>query len=123
LEALLSNVEVEEEVVKAIALSPARISLKDWRAVGDLGPFGNDNPCPYFYKAKHETDRIFPLGKDDKHCFIVVDDMRLLAFNAAPDLEDVSGVTGWVYHPRIDYWRNEERVQFVLDYVVEDGGK
>jgi hypothetical protein len=27
-------------------------------------------------------------------------------------------VKGWIYHPRIDYWRNEERVQFVLDYAV-----
>jgi single-stranded-DNA-specific exonuclease len=120
LEALLANIEVEEEVIKAITLSPAQISLGDWRAVADLGPFGNDNPCPYFYKARHEADRILPLGKDGKHCSVVVDDMRLLAFNAAPDLQDVSGVTGWVYHPRIDYWRNEERVQFVLDYVVED---
>jgi single-stranded-DNA-specific exonuclease len=123
LEALLSNIQVEKEVVKAIALSPARISLRDWRAVGDLGPFGNDNPCPSFYKARHETDRIFPLGKDDKHCSIVVDDMRLLAFNAASGLKDASSVTGWVYHPRIDYWRNEERVQFVLDYVVEGDEK
>jgi single-stranded-DNA-specific exonuclease len=119
LEALLSNIEVEEEVIKAITLSPAQISLGDWRAVGDLGPFGNDNPCPYFYKARHEADRILPLGKDGKHCSVVVDDTRLLAFNAAPDLGGASGVTGWIYHPRVDYWRNEERVQFVLDYVVE----
>jgi single-stranded-DNA-specific exonuclease len=118
LEKLLSNVQIEEEVIKAIALSPVRIGLEDWRAVSELGPFGNDNPCPYFYKAKDDSDRVAPLGKDGKHCSVVVDEQRLLAFNAAADLEDISGVKGWVYHPRIDYWRNEERVQFVLDYAV-----
>jgi len=121
LEKLLSEVEVEEEVIKAVALSPAEITLSDWRAVGDLGPFGNDNPCPYFYAAKNGEDKIAPLGKDGKHCSVVVDaakNVKLLAFNAASDLKDTSDVTGWVYHPRIDYWRNEERVQFVLDYAV-----
>jgi single-stranded-DNA-specific exonuclease len=118
LEKLLSEVEVEEEVIKAVALSPAEITLPVWKAVGDLGPFGNDNPCPYFYRAKHDSDKIVPLGKDGKHCSVVVDNVKLLAFNSASDLEDTSAVTGWIYHPRIDYWRNEERVQFVLDYTV-----
>ena len=49
------------------------------------------------------------------------DNVRLLAFNAAVDLQEASGVTGWIYHPRIDCWRNEEQVQFVLDYAVVDG--
>jgi single-stranded-DNA-specific exonuclease len=120
LEELLSEVQVEEEIVKAIALSPAQIKLQDWKTVGDFGPFGNENPCPYFYKTKDDSDKVIPLGKDGKHCAVVVDDERLLAFNAALDLKDTSGVTGWIYHPRLDYWRNEERVQFVLDYTVEE---
>jgi single-stranded-DNA-specific exonuclease len=123
LEDLLSKIEVEEEIVKAVALSPSQISLEDWKGVSDLGPFGNDNPCPYFYKAKDASDKIIPLGKDGKHSAIVVDDEKLLAFNAAGDLEDTSNVTGWVYHPRVDYWRNEERVQFVLDYTVVERGE
>jgi len=118
LERLLSEVEVEEEVIKAVALSPAEITLSDWRAVSDLGPFGNDNPYPYFYRAKNGCDKIVPLGKDGKHCSVVVDDVKLLAFNAASILEDTSDVKGWIYHPRLDYWRDEERVQFLLDYTV-----
>jgi single-stranded-DNA-specific exonuclease len=121
LEELLSEVEVEDEIIKAVALSPSYISLNEWRAVGALGPFGNDNPCPYFYREKDDSNKIVPLGRDGKHCSVIVDDVRLLAFNAAPDLGNTPSVTGWIYHPRIDYWRNEERVQFVLDYaVVED---
>jgi single-stranded-DNA-specific exonuclease len=118
LEELLSNVQIEDEVVKAIVLSPVHIRLGDWRAVSELGPFGNDNPCPHFYKAKDDSDAVVPLGRDGKHCSVVVDKERLLAFNAAADLKDISGIKGWVYHPRIDYWRSEERVQFVLDYAV-----
>lgn len=118
LEKLLSEVGIQEEPVSAINISPASISLNDWRAVKELGPFGNDNPCPRFYRASSPSDRIEPLGKDGKHSAVRVDNVCLLAFNAAADLREASGVTGWVYHPRIDYWRNEEQVQFILDYAV-----
>lgn len=118
LEELLAEVQVEEEIVKAVVLPPEQISLNDWRAVSALGPFGNDNPCPFFYKERNSTDKVIPLGKDGKHSTIMVGDSRLLAFNAAEDLQDTSAITGWIYHPRIDHWRNEERVQFVLDYAV-----
>jgi single-stranded-DNA-specific exonuclease len=121
LEELLSDVRIEEELLKAVAMSPAQISLGDWKNVGELSPFGNDNPCPYFYRAKEGEDKIIPLGRDGKHSAIVVDDAWLLAFNAASELQDASlaeNVKGWLYHPRIDHWRNEERVQFVLDYAV-----
>jgi single-stranded-DNA-specific exonuclease len=121
LENLLSDVQVEEEHLKAIVISPSKITLSDWKKVGELGPFGTDNPCPYFYRSREDGDKIVPLGRDGKHSAVVVDEVMLLAFNAASDLQDVSfmdRVTGWVYHPRLDYWRNEERVQFVLDCAV-----
>lgn len=118
LENLLAEVEVEEEVIRAVNLSPALITIDAWKALSNLGPFGNDNPCPFFYAGRGECDKVVPLGKDGKHSAVVVDDTRLLAFNAAEDLQDMSAITGWIYHPRIDHWRNEERVQFVLDYAV-----
>ena len=118
LEDILAGLEVEEEVVRAIDLSPASITLEDWKSVSALGPFGNDNPCPYFYRAGSDSDRVAPLGKGGRHSVVMVDDVRLLAFNAAASLQDISNVTGWVYHPRIDCWRNTEQVQFILDYAV-----
>ena len=118
LEKLLSDIGVQEEIVSAINLSPALISLDDWRAVTELGPFGNDNPCPRFYRASSPNDRIEPLGRDGRHSAVRVDNVRLLAFNAASDLQGMSGITGWIYHPRLDYWKNEEQVQFILDYAV-----
>ncbi len=118
LEVLLSNIEIEEEVVHAVELSPSLISLSDWKDVRDLGPFGNDNPCPYFYSPSNGNERIMPLGKDGRHSVVMIDDTRLLAFNAAACLQEKPEVKGWVYHPRIDNWRNEEQMQFVLDYAV-----
>ena len=118
LEARLSDIKVCDEIVTAIDLSPARISLDDWLAVTQLGPFGSDNPCPKFYHSSSPKDRVEPLGRDGKHSSVRVDNVKLLAFNAAPELKDTSGIKGWVYHPRIDYWRNEEQIQFILDYAV-----
>ncbi|MBQ7263113.1 MAG: DHH family phosphoesterase [Synergistaceae bacterium] len=118
LERMLSEVGAREEIVSAIDLSPASISLDEWRAVTELGPFGSEWPCPRFYRAKGPHDRVEPLGKEGRHSAVRVDDVKILAFNAASDLRDTSGIAGWVYHPRLDRWRNEEQVQFILDYAV-----
>ncbi|GHV39881.1 phosphoesterase RecJ [Synergistales bacterium] len=122
LEELLSKIQIEEETIKAIAISPTEITLKTWASVSELGPFGNDNPCPCFYKAKDDANEIVPLGKDGKHSSITVDNTKILAFNTAPE-ELSAQIKGWVYHPRIDSYRGNERVQFVLDYAVVEQGE
>ncbi|GHS98754.1 phosphoesterase RecJ [Synergistales bacterium] len=121
LEELLSKIQIEEETIKAISISPMQITLKTWASVSELGPFGNDNPCPCFYKECNAADKILPLGKDGKHSTIAVDNTKILAFNTAPD-ELRTQIKGWVYHPRVDSWRGSERVQFVLDYAVVEQG-
>ncbi|MCR4818069.1 MAG: DHH family phosphoesterase [Fretibacterium sp.] len=118
LEDLLARVGVQEEVISAISMSPARISMADWQAVTELGPFGNDNPCPRFYCSSSPGDRVEPLGKNGRHSSVRVDNVKLLAFNSTPDLLDTADVKGWIYHPRLDYWRNEEQIQFILDAMV-----
>ena len=63
------------------------------------------------------------MGKDGKHSYIRVNNARLLAFNTSPkDVADMleNGVKGWIYHPRLNYWRNEETLQFIIDYAVTD---
>ncbi|GHS89541.1 phosphoesterase RecJ [Synergistales bacterium] len=121
LEDILSKIQIEEETIRAIAISPAKITLETWESVSELGPFGNDNPCPCFYKEYDSGDKILPLGKDGKHSTITVDSARILAFNTAPD-ELRGEIKGWVYHPRLDSYRGSERVQFVLDYAVTKQG-
>ena len=56
--------------------------------------------------------------------YIKINNSRLLAFNtSARDVSEImSKIKGWIYHPRLDYWRNEEQLQFILDCAVTEGG-
>lgn len=126
LEKMLADIEIQPEgVTPVIDISPSDISIADWRAVSELGPFGNNNPSPKFFTGKNlSSAEINPMGKDGKHSYIRLNNARLLAFNTpARDVAKIiSKVKGWVYHPRLDYWRNEEQLQFILDCAVTEGG-
>lgn len=126
LERMLTDIKiVPEGVTPVINIIPSDITISDWRAVSELGPFGNSNPSPKFY-TDHDPYRleINAMGKDGKHSFIRINNTKLLAFNTPP--HDVAALTvkakGWIYHPRLDYWRNEEQLQFILDCAVMEGG-
>ncbi len=123
---MLTDIEIKPEgVTPVISISPSDISISDWRAVSALGPFGNNNPSPKFYIDMNSINaEINPMGKEGRHSYIRVNNARLLAFNTpASDVVDMIGrVKGWVYHPRLDYWRNEEQLQFILDCAVTEGG-
>lgn len=126
LERKLTEMRIEpESVVPVIGIKPSDITITDWLAVSELGPFGNNNPSPKFY-TDHDTLglEINTMGKDGKHSFVRVDNAKLLAFNTpARDVAALMGkVKGWIYHPRLDYWRNEEQLQFILDCAVTEGG-
>lgn len=124
LEVILSSIVVNEKSVQAIELRPSEIGINDWRSVGRLGPFGNSNPYPHFYHAATGNEKNLPLGKGKQHVQVEVDGVRLLAFNGYDVLDIYDGRNkkslGWVYHPRIDCWQGEERIQFILDYIVAE---
>ncbi|MBQ6970725.1 MAG: DHH family phosphoesterase [Synergistaceae bacterium] len=127
LERMLTDIKIKpESVTPVINIVPSDITISDWRAVSELGPFGNSNPSPKFY-TDHDAYgfEINTMGKDGKHSFVRVSNARLLAFNTpARDVAALLGrVKGWIYHPRLDYWRNEEQLQFILDCAVTEGGK
>ncbi|MBR0149878.1 MAG: DHH family phosphoesterase [Synergistaceae bacterium] len=126
LERMLDDIVIEpEEAVPVIDIEPSDITISDWRAVSELGPFGNSNPSPKFFTPGGiNISEINPLGKDGKHSFVRAGNARLLAFNTPPrDVAEIIGrVKGWIYHPRLDYWRNEEQLQFILDCAVTEGG-
>ena len=127
LEEMLNNIEIQhEDSTPVINISPADISLSDWKAITELGPFGNDNPSPKFYTGLNLANtEINPLGKENRHSYIKIRNARLLAFGTpAPDvIKDINKINGWVYHPRLDYWQNREQLQFILDYAVTEGGE
>ncbi|MCL2767156.1 MAG: DHHA1 domain-containing protein [Synergistaceae bacterium] len=124
LEEILSGMKVMEKSIQALEIRPSEITINDWRLVDRLGPFGKSNPHPYFYLPATGNERSLPLGKGKQHVQVEVDGVRLLAFNGHEVLDDYNGVNkknlGWVYHPRIDYWQGEERIQFILDYIVAE---
>lgn len=126
LERMLTDIEIKPEgVTPVINIVPSDITVSDWRAVSELGPFGNNNPSPKFYTDNNPHGlEINSMGKDAKHCCVRVNNSRLLAFNThAHDVAALMNrVKGWIYHPRLDYWRNEEQLQFILDCAVTEGG-
>ncbi|MBQ7578481.1 MAG: DHH family phosphoesterase [Synergistaceae bacterium] len=125
LDSMLANIEIiPGSLTPVINIEPSDITISDWRAVSALGPFGNNNPSPkFFVDPDINHTEINPMGKDGKHSYIRVNNARLLAFNtSAKDVADMleKGVKGWIYHPRLDYWRNEETLQFIIDCAVTD---
>ena len=122
LERMLTDIEIApEDQTPVIEIMPSEIKISDWRAVCELGPFGNDNPSPKFYTEHNPSGlEINTLGKDGKHAFIKLNGAKLLAFNTPPHeaAELSTRVKGWIYHPRLDYWKNEEKLQFILDCAV-----
>ena len=122
LEKILDSIEIKsEEATPVINISPADISLSDWKAVSVLGPFGNNNPLPKFYTYKNlDAMEINSMGKDASHSYIQIHSAKLLAFNTtAGDITEImKGAKGFIYHPRIDFWNNEEKLQFIIDSAV-----
>ncbi len=118
LQRALSSMKVEETSVTAIAMAPEEISIESWKEACRLGPFGNGNPPPMFFLARKGRERMLPLGKDGKHIQIDAGGIRLLAFHGENEREALAGADGWVYRPRIDCWRGEERLQYIVDYAV-----
>ena len=52
-----------------------------------------------------------PHGLPDEDHYTSVHDMA----------EKINDIQGFIYHPRLDYWRNEEQLQFILDCAVTKG--
>ncbi len=120
LEEALSSMELEEPEITALAVNPEDIAIDTWKEVTTLGPFGNGNPAPLFFSPRREEDQLLPLGRDGRHLQVDTGGARLLAFNGREAIESAPRPGGWIYRPRLDYWRGQERLQYVMDYVVVD---
>jgi len=118
LEDALSAMEVEEPFLTALDFPPGEISMKSWKEVVSLGPFGNGNPAPLFFVSRTGGEKLLPLGKDGRHLQIESGSERLLAFDGERSRNEISSSSGWLYRPRLDYWRGRERLQFIVDYIV-----
>ncbi|MBQ9390468.1 MAG: DHH family phosphoesterase [Synergistaceae bacterium] len=128
LERMLNNIVIQpESATPVIDIRPSEISISDWRAVSELGPFGNSSATPKFYTNHNPSGfEIFTMGKKSEHAYLRDNNTKLLAFNTtASDVNELrlmGRLKGWIYHPRLDYWRNEEQLQFIIDCAVTSEG-
>jgi single-stranded-DNA-specific exonuclease len=118
LEDLLSKTEVEEEKEDILYWSPAELDITAWKDAERLGPFGVGNPHPRLF-CSHKGDICAePLGRKGNHVRIFVDGCELLGFRGDHLLNSDFSPSGWVYRPRINFWRYAESLQLVLEKIV-----
>lgn len=119
LEESLASVRPEPEMLDVIAWEPCHLTLSEWKDASRIGPFGVGNPYPLLYCTGGPTS-YEPLGRDGAHVKAVVDGVDLLAFGGASLQRLDRQPIGWIYKPRVNWWRQTESLQFVVErYVTE----
>jgi single-stranded-DNA-specific exonuclease len=121
LEDLLSKAEMTEEKEDILRWSPAELDITAWKDAERLGPFGIGNPHPRLFCANSGGICAEPLGRKGNHVKIFVEGCELLGFSGDHLLKSDFSPSGWVYKPRINFWRYSESLQLVLEKVVVSG--
>lgn len=115
---LLSQLEIPEFREDAILFNPENIDLSDWKDVLKLGPFGNGNPAPSFFVPSSGDVHYEPLGKRGLHLKVRRDDRWLIVFNGAKQVMEMENIAGWIYKPRLNFWRGRAELQFIVGKIV-----
>jgi single-stranded-DNA-specific exonuclease len=118
LEDMLSQVQCVVEKEDILRWSPSKLDLDSWKEAECIGPFGIDNPYPKLYCSQLGDICAEPLGKKGNHVKIYVDGGELLGFTGEHLLKEDCSPSGWVYRPRVNFWRNLESLQLVLEKFV-----
>jgi single-stranded-DNA-specific exonuclease len=118
LENLLANSEVSEEKEDILYWSPSELDMAVWKDAERLGPFGVGNPHPRLFCANKGSICAEPLGRKGNHVRIMVDGRELLGFRGDHLLNSDFLPSGWVYKPRINFWRCSESLQLILEKIV-----
>jgi single-stranded-DNA-specific exonuclease len=118
LECILSKAERVVEKEDILRWSPSELDLGSWKDAERLGPFGVDNPYPKLFCSHSGDICAEPLGRKGNHVKIFVDGGELLGFTGEHLLSDGCSPSGWIYKPRVNFWRNLESLQLVLEKIV-----
>lgn len=118
LEKILAGVSLPQEKKDILSWSPANLDISLWKEAERLGPFGVGNSHPLLYCAQEGDICAEPLGRKGNHVRIFVEGRALLGFSGEHLLSEHCAPSGWVYKPRIDFWRCSENLQLVLEKVV-----
>ncbi|MDR0649793.1 MAG: DHH family phosphoesterase [Synergistaceae bacterium] len=121
LEALLSDAKAEDEKEDILYWSPAELDITAWKDAERLGPFGVGNPHPRLFCANKGRINAEPLGRKGNHIRVFVEGRELLGFSGEHLLYSDFSPSGWVYKPRVNFWRCSESLQLVLEKVVVSG--
>jgi single-stranded-DNA-specific exonuclease len=121
LEEQLSNARISDEKEDILYWSPAELDIKAWKDAERLGPFGVDNPHPRLFCTNKGGINAEPLGRKGNHIKIFVEGREILGFSGEHLLGSNVSPSGWVYRPRINFWRSSESLQLVLEKVVISG--
>jgi single-stranded-DNA-specific exonuclease len=121
LEELLSTADAHDEKEDILQWSPSELDIVAWKDAERLGPFGVGNPHPRLYCAHKGDICAEPLGRKGNHVRIFVDGCELLGFRGDHLLNSDCAPSGWVYKPRINFWRYAENLQLVLEKIVVSG--
>lgn len=117
LEKILAGAVTVPEKQEVLSWSPAKLDVSAWREAESLGPFGVGNSHPLLYCAQEGPLYAEPLGRKGNHARVYVDGREMLAFGGEHLIGD-SPPGGWIYKPRIDFWRNCENLQLVVEKTV-----
>ena len=118
LEAMLSGTDRAAEKEDILSWSPAELDLASWKDAERMGPFGVGNPYPKLFCSHEGGVNAEKLGRKGNHVKIYVDGCQLLGFSGDNLLRSDLAPTGWIYKPRINFWRSSENLQLVLEKVV-----
>lgn len=118
LERILAGASLPQEKQDILRWSPANLDISSWKEAERLGPFGVGNSHPLLYCSQEGEICAEPLGRKGNHVRIFVEGCALLGFSGEHLLSADCAPSGWVYKPRIDFWRCSENLQLVLEKVV-----
>lgn len=124
LEEMLATTRASVEKEDVLEWSPSELDMLSWKDAEKLGPFGVGNPYPrLFCKRSGTSERICaePLGKKGSHVKIYEDGCELLAFGGEHLVKEDCRPSGWIYKPRINFWRSNEYLQLIVEKAVVGG--
>lgn len=115
---ILKDIKPSFEELEVLDISPSCLSLNEVLQIKQLGPFGVGNPAPLFFAKRESPLELLPLGKDGRHFRVKSGKNSYIAFNGASSKDIIIDSYGWIYKPKINYWRGNVKVDMLLDRVV-----
>ncbi|MCX7828342.1 MAG: DHH family phosphoesterase [Thermanaerothrix sp.] len=118
LEGLLREIPSEDRRIEALDWPLAMVGQEMEEDIARLKPFGMGNPSPLlFHRGGFSVE---PMGKTGRVSRLVASGRELVAFAPPAELEGLD-VVGFVYRPKLEYWRGRRRLKLYLERAVLEG--